>query len=540
MKPLLLSIWLLISGFVLAQPAGYSFGKHILIDAAQIPGATALTNFPVLISFTDNDLRHVSNGGGVQNLSGFDIVFFAGDCTTQLSHQIESYNPTTGQLIAWVRIPSLSATVNTGIHMYYGNSSIVANPSTTATWSAGFDGVWHLHSDLLDASTGGNNGTNNGSVNTAGAKIADGQNFTDPNHWIELSAFPNRGGSFSISAWFRSADVTRSGQRIFCDDATNANGSYAVSLGDPGTGMLRFYIRGLTPVTHDTGNIIANNAWYHVAVVYDASTQTKYLYVNGALSISGVVTGTLGSPTGNASIGGEVAAGETANRFHGDLDEVRSIPAVLSGNWIAAEYNNQNSPSTFYSVSAQMTATDLCALLPIELLNFEVTATAEFSAEIFWTTASEINNSHFVLERSSDGQHWSELTIVNGMGNSSSTIQYNYTDTNPLRGITYYRLKQVDFDGSFTYSAIRSINSFDATKNVMIHPNPASDQLTISGISLNQGDFEVYSSSGKLVTDQTSIISNEIFELQLNISNLPNGIYFLSTAQGKWRFVVAK
>jgi biopolymer transport protein ExbB len=540
MKLVLLSIWLLISGFVLAQPAGYSFGKHILIDAAQIPGATPLTNFPLLISFTSSDLRHVSNGGSVQNLSGFDIVFFAGDCSTQLSHQIESYNPTTGQFIAWVRIPSLSATVNTGIQMYYGNNSIVANPSTTATWSAGFDGVWHLHSDLLDSSTGGNNGTNNGSVNTAGAKIADGQNFTDPNHWIELSAFPNRGGSFSISAWFRSADVTRSGQRIFCDDATNANGCYAVSLGDPGTGMLRFYIRGLTPVTHDTGNIIANNTWYHVAVVYDASTQTKYLYVNGALTISGVVTGTLGTPTGNASIGGEVAAGETANRFHGDLDEVRSIPVVLSGNWIAAEYNNQNSPSTFYSVSAQMTATDLCALLPIELLNFEVTATAEFSAEIFWTTASEINNSHFVLERSSNGQHWSELTIVNGMGNSSSTIQYNYTDTNPLRGITYYRLKQVDFDGSFTYSAIRSINSFDATKNVMIHPNPASDQLTISGISMNQGDFEIYSSSGRLVTNQTSIISNEIFELQLNISNLPNGIYFLSTAQGKWRFVVAK
>lgn len=540
MKLVLLSVWLLFSGFVFAQPGGYSFGKHILIDAAQIPGAGSLTNFPVLISFTDPDLRHTSSGGNVENLSGFDILFTAGDCSTLLNYQVERYNPATGQLIAWVQVPTLSATVNTGIHMYYGNSSVVANPSTTATWSAGYDGVWHLHDDFLDASGNGNNGTNNGSTDLSPGFIADGQNFVDPNHWIELPNHSNRSGSFSYAAWFNSDDVSRTGQRIICDDATNANGCHAISLGDPGTGRLRFYIRGLNPVTHDTGNIIANNTWYHVAVVYDASTQTKYLYVNGALNISGVVTGTLGTPTGNASIGGEVAAGETANRFHGDLDEVRSIPIALSGDWITAEYNNQNNPSSFYTVSAQMTATDLCALLPIQLLNFEVNATAEFSVEIFWTTASEINNSHFVVERSSDGKNWSDLAIIQGMGNSSSLIQYNYTDTNPFRGLTYYRLKQVDFDGSFSYSTIRTINNFDAAKNVLIYPNPASNQLTISGLSITQGDYEIHSSSGRLVTHQTSIISSEKFLVDLDISCLPNGIYFLSTAQGKWRFVIAK
>ncbi|MBK6527487.1 MAG: DUF2341 domain-containing protein [Crocinitomicaceae bacterium] len=422
-----------------------------------------------------------------------------------MSHQIEHYNPVTGNYIAWVRIPSLSATVSTGIHMYYGNSAIASNPSTTATWSAGYNGVWHLHNDFLDASGTGNNGTNNGSTDVSPAFIADGQNFTDPNHWIELPSHPNITGSFSSTAWFRSSDVTRTGQRIICDDATNANGCWAISLGDPGSGRLRFYIRGLSVVTHDTGNIIANNTWYHVAVVFNATTMTKFLYVNGALIVSGTVTGTLGTPTGNASIGGEVAAGETANRFQGDIDEVRTIPSVLSADWIAAEYNNQNSPSGFYTISGQMTATDLCALLPVELINFTAKQAGANAIELDWTTASENNNDYFMIEKSENGVNWNFIGTVDGHGNTSHAINYHFEDMKPYYGNNYYRLKQVDFDGAFEYSVVAKVNFNDAQNQIKIFPNPVNDYVNIHFASAPQS-FQIFN-HGIEVTNYITPIS---------------------------------
>lgn len=525
--------------FVFSQPAGYSYGKQILINASQIPGTTNLINFPLLFSRTDPNLRHVSNGGHVQNVNGYDIVFTLGDCSTILSHEIESYNPTTGSLVAWVRIPSLSATVNTGIHMYYGNNLITANPSTSATWNAGYDGVWHLHNDFLDASGNGNNGTNNGSTDVSPAFLADGQHFVDPNNWIELTNHPNRTGSFSYSGWFYSNDVTRSGQRIICDDATNANGCHAISLGDPGTGQLRFYIRGLTPVSLDTPNMISNNTWYHVVVVYDSASLTKYLYVNGVLVISGTVTGTLGIPTGNASIGGEVASGETDNRFHGNLDEIRAIPGVLSANWVTAEYNNQSNPSTFYTISSEMTANDLCLLLPIELLNFEALLNEDGTVSLTWVTASEINNDYFLIEKSSDGEDWISLSQIDGQGNSSIEKKYSFTDNTVQIGVNYYRLKQTDFDGKFTYSRAIAVKVYTSSNAISIYPNPAESSLVINSF-LPTGAYIILSSLGENVTDQVTnnYTSNEM--TVFDISGLGQGVYYLILNQESIRFVVSK
>src|SRR5688572_15329378 len=95
-----LSFFLIMSNVVFAQPPGYGYGKQIVIYASQVPGPIDLLNFPVLISLTNPDLRTIANGGHVENANGFDIVFTNDDCSTILDHQLERYNPTTGQLIA--------------------------------------------------------------------------------------------------------------------------------------------------------------------------------------------------------------------------------------------------------------------------------------------------------------------------------------------------------------------------------------------------------------------------------------------------------
>jgi len=363
---------LLILSFIsttLAQSAatcGFSHKKIITINGTQITGGPH-TNFPVLISHTDADLTAAA--GKVQSASGFDIIF----CDAQanlLDFQLENYNSATGEYVAWVKIPSITNGADVDIHMLYGKAAIVTDQSTTTTWSAGYNGIWHLNGDENDNSGNGYNSTNNGSTNLAGNGFtADGQDFQDPNDWLELNSgtsFPNIStGSFTITGWINSNDVTRGGQRIFCDDASNANGGFSLSLGDGGAGRLRFYVRGTSPLILDSPNgIIANGTWYHVAIVQDAAGTRRTIYVDGAsVANTGAATIPATADPGNSSIGGEVSSGESSNRFHGTLDEIRAFSGVLSANWIATEYSSQNQPiaafpavtaGDFYAVSAEV------------------------------------------------------------------------------------------------------------------------------------------------------------------------------------------
>src|ERR1044072_2444527 len=93
-----------------AQLTGYSYGRMITIQGSQITGTHS--NFPVLISITDNSLRTTGNGGRLQNTNGYDIVFTLPDCSTILPMQLEKYTATTGELVTWVRLPSLTAGSN--------------------------------------------------------------------------------------------------------------------------------------------------------------------------------------------------------------------------------------------------------------------------------------------------------------------------------------------------------------------------------------------------------------------------------------------
>ncbi len=137
------------------------------------------TNFPVLISLTLADLKTTANGGNVQNASGYDIIFTSDQAgNTQLAHEIESYTASTGEIIMWVRIPSLVSA--TKIYLFYGNSSIssfqgnVTSNGVTGVWDSNYKGVWHLREDpsgaapqMQDATSNNNDGTSNGTMTSA-------------------------------------------------------------------------------------------------------------------------------------------------------------------------------------------------------------------------------------------------------------------------------------------------------------------------------------------------------------------------------------
>lgn len=100
-KNLVVFLFLFYSPNIFAQPAGYGFVKKISIQSSQISGSSTFTDFPILVSFTDIDLKSIANGGNVEHANGYDIIFIGEDCSTPLDHQIEKYNPISGEYVTF-------------------------------------------------------------------------------------------------------------------------------------------------------------------------------------------------------------------------------------------------------------------------------------------------------------------------------------------------------------------------------------------------------------------------------------------------------
>jgi hypothetical protein len=162
--------------------------------------------------------------------------------------------------------------------------------------------------------------------------------FDGVNDYVAVPAsFPDLVTDFTVTAWIRTTNNTKSGQRIFIDDQNNTKG-FGFSLGDGGTGMLRFYARSTSPIILDTPNVIQSNTWYFVAATMNAVAKTKSIYVYSQAGaqlafVTQTYTGTWGTDSGAASIGGENNASSESGpgfKFSGNLDEVSVFSGALS------------------------------------------------------------------------------------------------------------------------------------------------------------------------------------------------------------------
>lgn len=168
--------------------------------------------------------------------------------------------------------------------------------------------------------------------------------------------------------------------------------------------------------------------------------------------------------------------------------------------------------------------------LPIELISFKAEAINNDYIQLDWATASEINNDFFTIERSIDGQHWQEVNKIVGAGNSSSILSYSEVDNNPYDGVSYYRLKQTDFDGQFEYSQIISVNIQQLVNSqVEIYPNPATNQFIIKGSSSELEEIVLYNTLGQNVTSLINLINTNETQLVIDLSKLNKGMFYVKT-----------
>ena len=180
-------------------------------------------------------------------------------------------------------------------------------------------------------------------------------------------------------------------------------------------------------------------------------------------------------------------------------------------------------------------------VLPVELIYFDANCTKEGYVDVSWSTASELNNDYYTIERSRDAISFEEVKEVDAAGNSGNILAYNEKDESPILGTSYYRLKQTDLDGSFSYSKIVRVDCTtggDESINVFY----ADGEGIVSTIFINNGErfnFSIYDDLGRIIYEEKRNIGEGFSRNLLNNKDLATGIYFV-TAQSENRRVSAK
>ncbi|HOW29312.1 MAG TPA: DUF2341 domain-containing protein [archaeon] len=300
----------------------YEYRKKITIDKDKVDGD--LTDFPMLVSLLDSDLKTYAQS------DGRDIYFTSSD-GTRLKREIEDYNSTTGSLVAWVKIPSLSSIENTDIYMYFGNSE-ENNTNDTNVWDSNYVGVWHSNdynsTTIADSTLNNNIGTKvsaNNPIETTG-KIGKAQAYLGDDYITILTSSIQ-----TASLWTNLNSVT----------------DIQYFLGGSGTGI-RYNGTNFLVYNGSAGYVTLNwtkeNAWKYLTITKVNSNDYNF-YIDG--NLLGVATaGTNGTNIGITFFGKR----NDGYYYNGPIDEVRISNITRSESWIKTEYNNQSAPENFYSI----------------------------------------------------------------------------------------------------------------------------------------------------------------------------------------------
>lgn len=323
--------------------AGWLYRKAITIDYTKVADGPH-TNFPLLISREDADLQYKAQ------IDADDILFTTANGTTKLSHEIESYTNTSGSLVAWVKIPSLSSSVNTVIYMYYGNSVATNQQHVAGTWETNFKGVYHLNNSFTDATSNAYDGTNTGTVNVSG-QIANGRGYNADNR-ITIAGEMGYPVNVTLSAWVNLTSLSSSGSEV-------------VSVGDHIALRLANMTSPLDIVSfsyngsgwNNTVGVYGVSGWHYIATTFDDAGNSQKNFLDGTL-VTPTSGGNYAASVNYTGLGANTIIGDHGNggsnfSFQGTLDEVRVTGTARSAGWLWTEYNNQNAPSTFYNAGSE-------------------------------------------------------------------------------------------------------------------------------------------------------------------------------------------
>lgn len=518
--------------------SGFTQLRRIAILGSKVNGESDLLHFPVLFQRTDPDFRHTSFGGRMEHLSGYDVEFRLMDGTL-LDVDLQRYDPATGELIAWIKIPALSPANDTPIKMLFGNRSVASSPSSTRTWSSDYAARWHMDNNpgssspqLRDVSPSGAHASSNGGMTAADlrtGKIGYATWFDGSNDFYQLQTPVLAAERFTLSAWVASAQNTGHWHGFLGNQPSGVN-DRSPSLWVYGntngfTGIHGGFGNGSDwgAAWASPGGLISNDGvtWSLVTYTYDGVLSR--LYINGREVFTH-------DPGGRVPFASPIRwIGRVDNNFRGLLDEISVVRVARSADWIATEYANQSDPEGFYTFGE-------ASAFPVEWMGFEASL-RQSDAVLQWTTAREQNADVFAVERSADGIAFEEIGRVNARGNSDIPTDYAFTDRDVARnGLqrVYYRLRQVDTDGKTDFSSrVELALKQEAKLTLSVYPNPATDLVTIEPSGGEAMRITVISVNGQVMAsfDPSEVAASG--RVEINAADWAPGIYLVSAESGR-------
>jgi len=404
------------------------------------------------------------------------------------------YDPTTWGTIQREGI-FIGGNISTSLAIFDNHSATVATtvPASLASWGglAPAANTWYTLSATFDVQ-GTNLVVTNVSVNgvTAG--------FTYPVVIGTAASYP----------WISSMRVAASADDLMDDFTIIRNPCIYGNVFHDKNGMNDYYVNG-------TGIGIASGTQLYVVLVNGSGNVVKSVAVaaDGTYSISNVTpgnyttrlctsAGTVGNPAPAASLPALWAnTGENIGAGAGS-DGVNN-GTMLAVNPTAGTRLTGASPVLTNSTGVLINFGINFGPLPVTLVSFTA-AKQEKNVLLKWTTATEIDNDYFIIERSSNGNNWETISQMPTQGNGSNLQYYQDKDLTPLQGVNFYRLKQVDIDGKFVYSKTVMVDMrLNKENNLVLMPNPVvSDALT-----LNLSDIEASGNCKILLYDMTGKIT---------------------------------
>lgn len=259
-----------------------------------------------------------------------------------------------------------------------------------------------------------------------------------------------------------------------------------------------------TRVTNSTGasaNVMAWADWNGNGVFDASEAQTATAVVTGSTNTSRTFTWT------NFALGGPGRGGTYLR--------VRTTTSALT---------SANSTGLFANGEVEDYFIPFAVTLPITLKSFNARVIEKHYTLLEWETENEQNNTGFQVEHSVEGLNWKEIGFVPTAapsGNSVSALKYQFTHESSIPGTkNYYRLRQIDLDGKFSYSNIRTVNIPGSRKNIIVYPNPVNNVATIYGVK--EGDLiSLYNTNGKLIDSKTANNS----QVRFDVGNYSAGVY---------------
>lgn len=328
----------------------WRYRMNVTIDGAMSP--VDWTSFVTLVAVGDAALANAQPDGD-------DFVFVVEGGDAPLAHEVERFDPESGRLLAWVKVPAFKTGQPNVLTLYFGNEGVPSQEHPNVVWGEGYAAVWHLGEHAVDEQAGALHpaagdssfdGVQLGNTDVAG-KIGGAQAFDGDDDRIDVvggGAIVLSNTNCTVSAWIRTTDPNPRAILTKSFNGTHSSGDILLGVGEggPSFGVDSYYVTFLGSAT-----AVTDGLWHHV--VWTQSKDSVGLNEIWTLFVDGLENGSkqaytnLDVSTYSLRIGGGASSSYFPASWRGDIDEVQISTVARDQAWVTASYNNQSTPAKY-------------------------------------------------------------------------------------------------------------------------------------------------------------------------------------------------